>query len=422
MRTTSHPSLWIFLSAATLTACSASSGHLNDAAPPPTATRTVDLAPTLTSALAPVVEQSSVDLTFDVDLSTPAAAGLDLAGFGCRFEEDVAFRDCSAQPFTVSSLEDAKRYALHVRANLADKQSGEALLSNELVISFAVDLPGGAALDPAQIPGATTGTGGSSRVSVLASTLQLGLRYAIQLAPGVHVTEYWNEFGYSGSAYFRILPESDPTYVGKTANGCADGGQTTVDAVNAGGRWYQYCKTVTADSDVNYYNATADGYIELATDPEDVADTNHERFYFATFPAPNDGAGASSLYVTDSHGYQLTLPSGLQKFYQVCRGKPIDFVDVPMVNNFFLGRAAETVRFWYCDTILPAADGTPTLWKVGAFQEIDQADAYCSACDAQTTGIEAVYMTRPSNLIMMPSYFARKAQERIGGQLQKVTP
>lgn len=81
-----------------------------------------------------------------------------LVTFQCKLAEDVAFRDCSPKPFSVEKLEDTKSYNLTVIANPTDNATKENLSSEELVVNFAVDLPGGASVDPAIVYGGTEQT------------------------------------------------------------------------------------------------------------------------------------------------------------------------------------------------------------------------------------------------------------------------
>lgn len=377
--------------------------------------RTVDVAPILTSSLAPVIDADTVDLNFELDGEAKLLSALELKSYSCKLADDVAFRDCSAKPFKLEGLEDAKAYNLTVRANLLDKTSKEELLSQDLVLNFAVDIPGGVALDPAHVPTDPT------RVSALSTRLQLGTSYVVEVAKDLHVTEYWNQLSYGGSSWYRVLPESDAHYMGVGNRSCEGSLDTVVDVVSPSGRWYSYCKSNAQLRDFDLPYQGTEGYIEVATDSDLVTSTNHERFFVSTYNgSTSTGSGYDVMY--DADGYMLQVPSGLRKFAQVCQGKDVDFIDVPMVNNFFLGRSAETVRFWYCDAILPNTAGEPTAWKVGAFVERDQADAYCSACNASARTIEAVYMLRPSEFTHLPAYFARRAQERIGSMLLKVLP
>lgn len=400
-----------------LSGCGRTSGSIVESASTE-ALRTVEVTPKLMTALAPVVDTETLTLDFELDGKAELIAALEFKSYSCKLAEDVAFRDCSAKPYELTGLEDAKAYSLTVHANLTDKETKEEVASQDLVINFAVDLPGGAVLDPNQIP-----TTDPARTSVLSTRLQLGATYVVEVPESFHVTEYWNQLSYGGSSWYRVLPDSDPYYLGGGDRSCSATQDATVEAQNSSGRWYRYCKTAAQprDFDLPYHGIEA--YIELATDAEEVTSTNHERFFLSTYDQSiSTGDGYDVLRMHDENGYLLEVPSGLRKFAQVCQGKDVNFIDAPMVNNFFLGRAAETVRFWYCDAVLPDPNGSPSAWKIGAFVERDQPDAYCSACNASAKTIEAVYMLRPSEFTYLPAYFARKAQERIGFMLTKVLP
>lgn len=411
----SFPLLTMTLASAALASCGRSPGSVVESASN-SALRTVEVTPKLVTDVAPILDKDALSLDFELDGDAALLAALELTSYQCKLAEDVAWRDCSAKPFELTGLTDATAYTLTVHANLTDKATKEAVESQSLVISFAVDLPGGAALDPEDIP-----SDGPAKISVLSSRLQLGASYAVEAPKGFHVTEYWNQLSYGGSSWYRVLAASDPHYLGGDVD-CSSSKGATVEAQSSSGRWYSYCKTSAQGRDFDLPYQGTEAYIELATDAEDVSATNHERFFLSTYNQTGGGDRSDVLRMYDSEGYLLEVPSGLRKFAQVCQGKDVNFIDVPMINNFFLGRAAETVRFWYCDAILPSATGTPTPWKIGAFVERDQPDAYCSACSASARTIEAVYLLRPSEFTYMPAYFARKAQERIGSMLTKVLP
>src|SRR5688500_12556810 len=102
--------------------CGRSSGNLAGAGDNSPA-RVVEVSPHLETAISPIVNEEKVALTFGIDLSADVAKGLELKGFECRFAEDVAYRDCSAKPYEIASLEDGKIYALHVRAQLVNKET-----------------------------------------------------------------------------------------------------------------------------------------------------------------------------------------------------------------------------------------------------------------------------------------------------------
>ena len=407
------------------TGCGRSSGnHVNAANTVAAPARTIAVTPKLKVAVPAILEKDTFGFEFELSGADDLISKVDLATFQCKLGEDVAFRDCSAKPFNVEKLEDTKSYSLTVVANLVDKASKEKLVSEELIVKFAVDLPGGAAVDPATVGDLNDSANTSGKVTALSKKLQLGTSYAVEVPNNLHITEFWNQLSYGGSTSFRIVSESDPHYFGLSVADCTGSGLKLVEIVNPTGKWYQYCKKQMHESAYrNEYQGT-EAYVELATDHDLVSETNHERLFLSTY---NNSSSFFSRYgryqyLRDSQGASIEVPRGLKKFAQLCQGKNIEFIDVPMINNFAIGRSSEDVRFWYCDSILPDAQGEPTAWMIGGFIERDSRDVRCSDCDASSRTIEAIYMTRPSGFSHMPAYFARNAQERIGSTLRKIMP
>jgi hypothetical protein len=410
------------------TGCGRSSGHHVNAANTVAApARSIAITPKLKVAIPAIIDKDSVGFEFELSGATDLISKVDLVTFQCKLGEDVAFRDCSAKPFTVDKLEDTKSYNMTVIANLTDKASKETLVSEELIVNFAVDLPGGAAVDPAAVVANTDGSdpvNTSGKVTALSRKVQLGTSYVVQVPENLHITEYWNQLSYGGSTSFRIVSDSDPNYFGLSAADCSGPGLKLVEIVNPSGKWYQYCKKQMQESAFrNEYQGT-EAYVEVATDHDLVSESNHERLFLSTY---DNTSGYFSRYnryqyLRNSQGASIEVPRGLKKFAQLCQGKNIEFIDVPMINNFVIGRSSEEVRFWYCDSILPDAQGEPTAWMIGGFIERDNRDVRCSDCDASARTIEAIYMVRPSGFSHMPAYFARNAQERIGSTLRKIMP
>ncbi len=406
------------------TGCGRSTGNQVHSANAVTATRTVAVTPKLKVAIPAIVEQDKLGMEFELSGAKDLLDKVSLVTFQCKLAEDVSFRDCSSKPFSVEKLEDTKSYNLTVIANLTDNATKENLSSEELVVNFAVDLPGGASVDPAIVNGGTDTTNTSGKTTALSKKVQLGTSYAVHVPENLHITEYWNQLSYGGSTSFRIVSDSDPHYFGLSAADCSGSGLRLVDIVNPSGKWYQYCKKQMQESAFKKEYQGTEAYVEIATDHDLVSETNHERLFLSTYNNTSSYFTRYGRYVQliDSRGSSIEVPRGLKKFAQLCQGKNIEFIDVPMINNFVIGRSSEEVRFWYCDSILPDAQGEPTAWMIGGFIERDNRDVNCSDCDASARTIEAIYMVRPSGFTHMPAYFARNAQERIGSTLRKIMP
>ena len=109
------------------------------------------------------------------------------------------------------------------------------------------------------------------------------------------------------------------------------------------------------------------------------------------------------------------------RFYNVCKNSTKDFITVPMLNNFFIGKNPEQVDFWYCDAYLPDNTGRPSLWRIGSFHDVDHMDWGCHDCKYDRA-VEAVYMVRANAGVFTPYDFAKVAQKRILDVMTKVTP
>src|SRR5262249_28832018 len=147
----------------------------------------------------------------------------------------------------------------------------------------------------------------------------------------------------------------------------------------------------------------AHNHVEITTDTKLVAADNQERLSIAAFDSDHEFMNVRS------------------RFWNACQNSKRDSITVPMIPNFFLGTHPEKVDFWYCDTYQKDVDGSPVLWRVGAFVDVDHMDWNCSDCKYDRA-VEAVYMVRANASVFTPEQFAKTAQTRILDVMKKLTP
>lgn len=360
--------------------------HKNGGADTPAVVDAAQFATTISGAPAEAASSDTVEVAFGVDGTDLSALGLTASGFECRFGADPAFKACD-ETLVISGLKDGESYVLTVRAVLVDA-TAQKVYAKEATVQFRVALDGKA---------------GPSRTNALSSTLQIGAAYRISVPSGMHVTEYTTSKTTGVLSVFRIFDDADPYYLGNFK--CANDWDRVVASVSPSGDPLLYCHSTPTRAAYKLANEfrLAHNHVEIATDAAVATETNHERL-------------SISIYDQD---YELMTERS--RFNNSCLNSEKRSIDVPLVNDFFLGRNPETADFWYCDTYIPGLDGTPELWRVGAFYDVDAIDWSCPDCK-WSRAVEMVYMARANASIFTPYDFAKQAQHRMLDLVTKVTP
>lgn len=352
------------------------------------------------------VNADRVELKFGLSDEDLAKLGLALDYYECKFSESaVTWVKCMV-PFVYEGLENGREYSVTVRARLKKIDTQEIVYAKEVTSTWKVDRSAPQTGDSGNGNSGNSGDSGDQgnggiRIGGLASQLQVGSAYQIKVADGLHVTEYSTSKTTGVLSFFRIM--NDPYYLGNF--GCENSYDRQFAQRSASGETMLYChSTPTRDQYKGEHEfRLANNHVEVATDTALVTKESQERLTFSIF---------------DEDYEFMTRRS---RFKNVCQNSPRNYIDVPMIPNFFLGKNPETVRFWYCDTYLSDVDGSASLWRVGAFYDIDHMDWDCNDCKYDRA-IESVYMVRANAGVFTPYQFAKTAQVRILDLLTKITP
>ncbi len=349
------------------------------------------------------VSADTLTLTFKVDGPEMASGQLALQGFECKVGDGDAFKACGGTPFIISGLKHGEAYAIVVRGVLKDSVTGRVVYAAELPVHFKVDLQTPVTpVDPAH-PGPVTGPVATDGARALSSKLLLASAYQVNVPDGLHVTEYSSTKTTGMLSFFRVENESDPYYA--TQFMCNRSWDRLIATVAPAGDALMYCHstpTREAYKTENEYRL-AHNHVELATDTKLVNQNDQERLSVAVYDSDFEFINARS------------------RFWNACQNSVKNSITVPMINNFFLGVNPEKVDFWYCDTYQTDIDGSPVLWRVGAFVDVDHMDWNCDDCK-YSRALEAVYMVRANASVFLPEQFAKTAQTRILSVLTKLTP
>lgn len=329
------------------------------------------------------VQDSEVQLHFSLD-GMQLPTGITLKGYECRFGQETPF-PCSGDPFVLSGLKDGEDYQLTVRAVLTDEK-GQIFYGQDVSVGFTVKLE----QEPLVGPG-------------LSDHLQVGSSYQMKVPVGMHVTEFSTSKTTGVLSVFRVLPESDPYYLGNFT--CDHDWDRIVASLSPAGEALSYCHSTPPRKiyDQDHEHRLANNHIEVATDTALVTSESHERLAISVFDRDWEFKASRS------------------RFQRICLNSEKHHKRVPMLNDFFLGHNPEEVDFWYCDAFVAGMDGSPELWRVGAFYEADEIDWGCADC-AYPRAVEAVYMVRANASVFTPAAFASVTQRRILDLLTKITP
>lgn len=347
------------------------------------------------------VAADTLSFTFNVEGDELAQGGLVITGYECRLGDSDAFKPCGGAPFVISGLRHGEAYSIAVRGVLKNEATGVVVYAAESSVHFKVDLAPVQSGDSDTTQQPIPTSPGETRA--LASKLLVGNGYLVEVPEGQHVTEYSSSKTTGLLSLFRILPESDPYYLNNF--NCARDWDRMVASIAPAGQPLTYChSTPTREA---YKTETefrlAHNHVEIATDTNMVTSQNQERLAIAVY---------------DSDFEYMNVRS---RYWNACQNSERNYITVPMINNFFLGVNPERVNFWYCDTYQTDVDGSPVLWRVGAFTDVDHMDWNCPECK-YSRAIEMTYQVRANAGVFLPEQFARTAQERILSVLKKLTP
>ncbi len=348
------------------------------------------------------VTSEHIELKFGLTDEDLAKLGLALEGYQCLFGDTKTWVKC-AVPLLIDGLRNGDVYTVTVRAVLRKLDTDELLYAKEAVSSFKVDLGGAKPGDPAGNGGAGGGDDTRIRVGGLSNTLQVGSAYQIKVPAGLHVTEYSTSKTVGPLSFFRVTNDSDPYYLGNFS--CENSWDRLFGSISAAGETLMYCHSTPTRAQYKdeHEFRLANNHVEVATDTSLVTKESQERLTFSIFDE------------------DFEFMTSRSRFKNACQNSPRNFIDVPMIPNFFLGKNPETVRFWYCDTYISDVDGSSSLWRIGAFYDIDHMDWNCSDC-RYDRAIESTYMVRANAGVFTPYQFAKTAQVRILDLLTKITP
>ena len=341
------------------------------------------------------IQRSAVELQFSVTGKDSTSQDLRQEGYECRLGKEDKYVPCNGAPFTISGLKDGSAYHFEVRGLVRQLSTSKLLAAKESVNEFKVDLTKG---DATQQSPALTG-------SAISHYLQVGSFYRVDVPQGMHVTEYSTSKTTGVLSYFRVINEADPFYLGNYS--CANGWDRVVAAMSPAGAPLMYCHSTPTREAYKTENEfrLAHNHVEVATDTELVTVENQERLSISSFDQDYELVNVRSRFLNDCQG--------------AAQGTHV--IEVPMINNFFLGSNPEKVKFHWCDRDMPDMDGTPRTWRIGAFYDNDSVD-WNNPNYKTNRAIEAVYMVRANASIFRAEQFARHAQERILDVLKKIDP
>jgi hypothetical protein len=395
----------IISGAAALTACGGSSGSSGNNAPEQTQQgeqKSGEELQLMTEVATDGVEngiirKSDTTISFSVKSAEQIPEHLKLERYECKFGETTEWKPCSVDTFDISNLRNGDVVDFLARAVFLDVRAQSLVFAQQARVNFRVQLT------DSSVVGTTTLPAGVNAVRALTDKVQVGSAYEVTVPAGMHITEYSTSKTTGVLSFFRILPESDPYYLGN--HSCARDWDRVVAGMSPANATLLYCHSTPTRAAYKIHNEyrLAYNHVEVATDTNLVAAENQERLSFSIYDADYD------LMPTTS------------RFNEICQNAQKHKIDVPMIPNFFLGRNPETVDFWICDVYLPDMNGRSVQWRAGAFYNTDQIDWNCDDC-RYPRAIETVYLSRVNASIHMDANFAKVAQKRVFETVSKLTP
>lgn len=267
---------------------------------------------------------------------------------------------------------------------------------------------------------------------------QLGSFYEYLVPEGMHVTEYATTKTYNGQLnYYRILPESDPYYLGNYR--CDNEWDRRITAPSPSGKYFDYCNTTPTRDLYKWLSEfrLANNHLEIATDPDEVTPTHHDRIMLNVFDLDYEFMASRS------------------RFEQLCMNRRGTIQKTPPIRFLERGFWGEWVKAEFLMCVASIAGQGPGLpssndkWWVGGFfiskENLDlplyecytrdyQADYAAAngnyegaAYDVRWCGefknpnlLEVVYMTKTP--YMEAADFARAAQQQFLRNLFEIAP
>jgi len=345
-----------------------------------------------------VVHTGSLSLQFNLIGNDKDSALLKLEGFECRFNLAGNWAPCDGSPLPISNLQTGMVLDFSVRARVRDIKQNLVIFAKEADLHFRVDLT-----DNVPTPGQTGLPPDVNNVRAISSKLQIGNAYLVTVPVGEHVTEYSTSKTTGVLSFFRILPESDPYYLGN--HSCVRDWDRVVASASPAGEPLMYCHSTPTREAYKAENEDrlANNHVEIATDTKLVANDMQERLSVSIFDDDYEFMAARS------------------RFGNICQNSVKRYITVPMIPNFFIAKAPEQVDFWICDVSIPNMDGSAGAWRVGAFYDIDHMDWNCPDCK-YNRAVEMVYMARVTLDNHLDANFAKTAQQRFLDVMTKLTP
>jgi hypothetical protein len=315
--------------------------------------------------------------------------------------EDGVLKSSDAQIlFSVGSKDTVPEYLKlerFARAVFQDTRTSVVIFAQQARVNFRVQLTDSPVVGQATLPA------GVNAIRALSDKIQIGSAYEMTVPTGMHVTEYSTSKTTGVLSFFRILPESDPYYLGN--HSCARDWDRVVAGMSTAAETLLYCHSTPTRAAYKVHNEyrLAYNHVEIATDTKLVGAENQERLSVSIFDADYD------------------LMTATSRFNDLCQNSIKRKIDLPMIPDFFLGKNPEKVDFFICDVYLADMNGRAVQWRVGAFYDVDHMDWNCDDC-RYSRAMESVYLARVHTGIHLDANFAKVAQKRIFDLVSKLTP
>lgn len=344
-----------------------------------------------------VLKAADAKLAFSVGAADQIPDYLKLERYECKMGEKLEWKACSVDTFNITNLRTGDVVDFYARAVFLDTRGNGYIFAQQARVNFRVQLTDSPVVGPATLPA------GVNAIRALSDKVQIGSAYEVSVPVGMHITEYATSKTTGVLSFFRILPESDPYYLGN--HSCARDWDRVVAGMDPAGETLLYCHSTPTRAAYKVHNEyrLAYNHVEVATDTNLVTPEKQERVSISIYDADYD------------------LMASTSRFNELCQNADKRKIDVPMIPNFFIGRNPETVDFFICDVYLPDMNGRAVQWRVGSFYDVDHVDFNCDDC-RYPRAMETVYLSRVNSGIHLDANFARVAQKRIIDLVSKLTP
>ncbi len=394
---------FILVGAAALSACGSGSGKKSSEAPNTSENHVESSEMNLLTKIEAngvedgVLKSTDAQILFSVGSKDAVPEYLKLERYECKLGEQVEWKACSVEAFNITNLRHGDVVDFFARAVFQDTRTSVVIFAQQARVNFRVQLTDSPVVGQANLPA------GVNAIRALSDKIQIGSAYEMTVPTGMHVTEYSTSKTTGVLSFFRILPESDPYYLGN--HSCARDWDRVVAGMSPAAETLLYCHSTPTRAAYKVHNEyrLAYNHVEVATDTKLVAAENQERLSVSIFDADYD------------------LMTATSRFNDLCQNSVKRKIDLPMIPDFFLGKNPEKVDFHICDVYLPDMNGRAVQWRVGAFYDVDHMDWNCDDC-RYSRAMESVYMARVHTGIHLDANFAKVAQKRIFDLVSKLTP